>query len=32
MPGHGKMKIKSRDGGYHVAIIGDEVRLRNFIF
>jgi hypothetical protein len=25
MPGHGKTKIKNREGGFQVAVVGDEV-------
>jgi len=31
MPGHGKVKIKSRDGGYMMAIIGDEDTATGFL-
>eukprot|EP01115_Flamella_aegyptia_P004370 TRINITY_DN1892_c0_g1_i1.p1 TRINITY_DN1892_c0_g1~~TRINITY_DN1892_c0_g1_i1.p1 ORF type:complete len:127 (-),score=31.10 TRINITY_DN1892_c0_g1_i1:35-415(-) len=31
MPGHGKIKIRSRDGGYFVAIMGDEDTVTGFL-
>jgi len=31
MPGHGKMKIRNRDGGYLTSIMGDEDTVTGFL-